>query len=334
VRYATATLNDGNWETATQATGEPAPQAAGSAETMTVTGLTEGTTYCFGIKTVDDAGNWSELSNVVCPTTVPRPAGVSDLHCVSATANTMVLQWTSPWEGETQGPATEYDLRYAATPITEATWDAATAVAGEPMPQAPGETETMTVDLGGPGSYYFALKAKLPGGSWSQISNGASGTVFATFTPDTLIACPPNTSGDLLRRGFYVADYPGSKLTQVDLFVTAQVAGEYTIAMGVRADTYDGPLLGRSVATVTLAGDIDSNVTTSFLFPGPVIAPGSTVTFSMELLSGADDAAYYGTTNCGSNCATICPLVETNGTTPPLDTWRRDGMGVTIIGID
>ncbi len=334
VRYAGTSLTEGNWNAATQAAGEPAPHVSGNAETMTVTGLVEGTTYCFGIKTVDDANNWSVLSNVICPTTVPPPAGVSDLHCVSATANTMVLRWTSPWAGGTQGTATEYDLRYTTAPLTEETWETAASVAGEPVPQAPGETETMTVNVGGAGSYYFALKARLPGGSWSKVSNVASGTVFASFVPDTLINCPPNTSGDHLRRGFYTESYPGSKLIQVDLFVSAQVAGEYTIAMTVRSETYDGPLIGRSLTTVTLTDDVDANVTTSFLFPGPAITPGSVVTFAMEVISGPENTAYYGTTNCGSNCATQCPVFETEGTAPPLDTWRRDGMGVTIIGIE
>ena len=41
VRYSTSTITAGNWASATQATGEPAPSVAGSAETFTVTGLSE-----------------------------------------------------------------------------------------------------------------------------------------------------------------------------------------------------------------------------------------------------------------------------------------------------
>src|SRR5262249_44176841 len=43
VRYSSAPITEANWDAATPAAGEPAPQAAGSAETFTVTGLDPGT---------------------------------------------------------------------------------------------------------------------------------------------------------------------------------------------------------------------------------------------------------------------------------------------------
>ena len=64
VRYSTSTITAGNWASATQATGEPAPSVAGSAETFTVTGLSFNTTYYFAIKTSDEEPNESALSNV------------------------------------------------------------------------------------------------------------------------------------------------------------------------------------------------------------------------------------------------------------------------------
>ena len=48
---------------ATQVAGAPQPQLAGSTETFVVGGLAAGTTYYFGIKTADEAGNGSGLSN-------------------------------------------------------------------------------------------------------------------------------------------------------------------------------------------------------------------------------------------------------------------------------
>jgi len=64
VRYSTASINDSNWASATQASGEPSPSAAGSAESMTVSGLTPGQTYYFAIKSQDEVPNVSALSNV------------------------------------------------------------------------------------------------------------------------------------------------------------------------------------------------------------------------------------------------------------------------------
>ncbi len=64
VRYSTSTITEGNWSGATQATGEPAPSVATSAENMTVTGLTCDTQYYFAVKTMDEASNTSLISNI------------------------------------------------------------------------------------------------------------------------------------------------------------------------------------------------------------------------------------------------------------------------------
>ncbi len=64
LRYSTSPINDGNFASATQVTGEPAPNVAGSTESFAVTGLTVGTQYYFALKAIDDAGNISEISNI------------------------------------------------------------------------------------------------------------------------------------------------------------------------------------------------------------------------------------------------------------------------------
>jgi len=69
IRYSTSPINESNWDSATQVTGEPAPLLAGSHQSMTITGLSAGTTYYFAIKTSDDAGNVSLLSNIASATT-------------------------------------------------------------------------------------------------------------------------------------------------------------------------------------------------------------------------------------------------------------------------
>ncbi len=48
-----------------------APQATGSAEALTVTGLNSNTTYCFGLTVTDAAGNVSALSNIATAKTLP-----------------------------------------------------------------------------------------------------------------------------------------------------------------------------------------------------------------------------------------------------------------------
>jgi chitodextrinase len=62
-------LNDVAWAFAMQASGEPPPKAAGTAESFVVTGLAPGTRYYFAVKTADEKPNWSALSNVAVATT-------------------------------------------------------------------------------------------------------------------------------------------------------------------------------------------------------------------------------------------------------------------------
>jgi hypothetical protein len=81
VRYSTSPITEANWASATQATGEPAPTAPGTVQTMAISGLTRQTTYYFAAKVSDDAGNLSALSNVASATTPDQtaPAAVRDL---------------------------------------------------------------------------------------------------------------------------------------------------------------------------------------------------------------------------------------------------------------
>ncbi|MCK4665478.1 lamin tail domain-containing protein [Candidatus Dependentiae bacterium] len=67
VRYTVhpTVLIEGNWNAATQVTGEPTPSIQGTSEKFTVMNLTSDTTYYFGIKTQDTGAAWSDISNVV-----------------------------------------------------------------------------------------------------------------------------------------------------------------------------------------------------------------------------------------------------------------------------
>ncbi|MEK0312723.1 fibronectin type III domain-containing protein [Cohnella sp. 56] len=65
IRYSTSPITASNWSSATQAIGEPTPQVAGTTQSFTVLGLTTGATYYFAMKTRDNAGNESDLSNTV-----------------------------------------------------------------------------------------------------------------------------------------------------------------------------------------------------------------------------------------------------------------------------
>lgn len=55
--------NESRWQNATQVYGEPSPSLAGIRDSMLVSGLEPGERYYFGIKTRDEVGNSSGLSN-------------------------------------------------------------------------------------------------------------------------------------------------------------------------------------------------------------------------------------------------------------------------------
>jgi hypothetical protein len=69
LRYSNSQINESNWDSATQVSGEPTPKNPGSAEAMTVSGLLGGKVYYFAIKSIDVEDNLSPISNVVSATT-------------------------------------------------------------------------------------------------------------------------------------------------------------------------------------------------------------------------------------------------------------------------
>lgn len=93
IRYSTGTLNESTWGFATTVVGEPAPQPAGSAESFIVPGLQPNTTYNFGVKTTDDAGNTSTISNIAAKTT----AALSIPNCVE---NWSCQAWSACTSGQ------------------------------------------------------------------------------------------------------------------------------------------------------------------------------------------------------------------------------------------
>jgi len=78
IRYNTAPITEANWGTSTIIPNPPAPSNQGTLQSISVANLNEGTKYYFAIKSVDDDGNWSSLSNiafVTMPVTTPVVGG-------------------------------------------------------------------------------------------------------------------------------------------------------------------------------------------------------------------------------------------------------------------
>lgn len=113
----------------------------------------------------------------------------------ATTHNSIDLRWTAVGDDSTIGQASEYDIRYSTTPITnEASFAAATRWVGPPakIPAAPGTLETLTITGLQPSTtYWFALKTADEVPNWSAMSNVVTKTTLAP--PDTIRPAPVTT---------------------------------------------------------------------------------------------------------------------------------------------
>lgn len=100
------------------------------------------------------------------------PAAIADLAAGKKTLSSVELGWTAPGDDGNVRTAGEYDVRYAASPITESNWANATPVIGEPSPMTAGTAQKFTVLGLTPGAtYYFAMKTRDDANNESALSN-------------------------------------------------------------------------------------------------------------------------------------------------------------------
>ena len=78
IRYSTSTITESNWSSATSFGNPPLPTAAGTSQSTTVSGLVPGVTYYIAIKTIDDYGNVSPLSNAASAVSKETTGGSVD----------------------------------------------------------------------------------------------------------------------------------------------------------------------------------------------------------------------------------------------------------------
>ena len=178
--------------------------------------------------------------------------------------------------------------------------------------------------------------------TYTLTATNASGTVTSTTTitineagPVLLIDYPidpSDTGGDLLSRGFYIEEFPGTSLTQVDLWIGSSTAGNYVFELTVREDTYDGSLIDERQAVISLNDDLSDKQLVTFNFSSTSIEENSTVTFELSMLSGPG-LCYYATHGLYRGISEEDILVtQTTGTSPPLSTFKRNVIAIRVYG--
>jgi chitodextrinase len=107
LRVSTSQITSGNWGSApSRAVGTPSPLVAGTRQSTVVTNLSPDTTYWFAIKAVDDAGNWSNISNIVrwdwILDTAP-PGAPTGLSAAKQSNGTVRVTWAANSEPDLSG---------------------------------------------------------------------------------------------------------------------------------------------------------------------------------------------------------------------------------------
>jgi hypothetical protein len=103
------------------------------------------------------------------------------------------LRWTAPADRRDLADSTRYSVsvylvRFDTLLITSATWPAARAVPGAPVPSAPGARDSVLVaGLAFGRTYYFALKSADANGNFSALSNVPSKLVLDVLTPAAVL---------------------------------------------------------------------------------------------------------------------------------------------------
>ena len=144
---------------------------------------------------------------------------------------------------------------------------------------------------------------------------------------DTLVECTPGGSGgDRIHRGFYLPSVPGDVIDGLDVYVLVDTEGEYQFSVTVREGAYDGPIVAQDQVTLNLAADVFTLA--AFQFASAPVTEGALLTFALQTVSGPEGAQYYDVPSSNPDC----PFVETNGTEPPLSTFRRQGVRATLYG--
>ncbi|MCA9756527.1 MAG: fibronectin type III domain-containing protein [Candidatus Eisenbacteria bacterium] len=203
IRYSLSPITTDNWPQADLVTGEPVPGPVGTEHVIMVGGLQADEDYYFALRTSDEVGNESDLSNVAeghtlePPQDVTPPAPIDDLTLADTEPLRAHFEWTATGDDGYSGQAYSFDFRMSGAPLTLENWDEAVAIDGLPDPGPIGTQHDIWVDdLPADSTVYFAIRAIDEGDNVSDLSNVVE--VIVLDAPDDV---PPGPVGDLAGRG-------------------------------------------------------------------------------------------------------------------------------------
>ena len=124
----------------------PPPGSAGTAGTVDVAGLPEGSTWWFAMRVFDAAGNASAVSNPDSASLPGQaPAAITDLRVLAVTETSAVLTWTASGDDGNVGRPQSYRIAGSTTALDAAGFDSAPLQIRRPAFKDAGAAETLLV---------------------------------------------------------------------------------------------------------------------------------------------------------------------------------------------
>lgn len=192
-----------------------------------IQGIPTGDTYYAAIKSIDDAGNRSALSNVVELTlggggdTTP-PGSIDDLEVIFVTPSTVTLRWTATGDDGGIGTASYYEITHDV-----GCGGAPQSVANPPTPQPSGAAERFTITgLASSTNYCFSVRAFDDNSNGSPTAGDFTTTTASPFQVTTHDDDDrgPDWSPEGLRIAFGYLVQPG----EMDIYMVNANGGDLT----------------------------------------------------------------------------------------------------------
>lgn len=311
-----------------------------------------------GLWPVVDAG-WDATGGRVLSWLGPDPLWAVDAGFGGATINWSRIGWFRPLDaqvfagdGQTefagfpvdQDPTVEVSPAHTGSGVVQGA-DVTFSVGQGGGTVAGGQTSaTVPTDSDGLASVPWALGSA--GTNTLQAVAGGDTAIFtASATQAQLpIQCQVGGGGDRVRnlasnttlgRAFYVPEYPGTDLSQVDLWFASDSADTYDVLLTVRQGSFGGTLLDTTTVSVTVNTNPSTFTQASFTMNVTGIPTGSTLTFEPVVVAGPAEAFFFEVPNTDSDPQfslpgnSSCPVIETNDASDPFDD-RRQGVRVNI----